>query len=469
MNTRDAEMDALLRHSAKGRGSTVPAVVANRIETVLAGLPDRAAPERGPRLRRAAAVAGIGALLVGGAAIGWGQLNSPASAIKEAQFSPLPTIAGTVSSQTPTAAEGMRVVGQIMPEADGKTGPSVTDQGITVMIREVYYDNYELGVRYTVTSDKPIDGFAVDGELKLNGKSVGIFGRNLPDEASLQRWLQNRYENVGTGRYEAAVVTDLMSAGVLNAYYPDKLYPTDYNVQLQITKIGGTAGHWNFDIDSRSKLADTYSVHTERTSPVGTITLNSVALSPVSMKIDYDFKLGTIGDDDVVGVTVMDDTGRPYGGNGNLSFNEFGSADTSFNYLPLSPQAKSLRIRPYLYDKRRDYPALGTTFRTEMTEPPTEQHPLRLPQGDADALEITGIEYLPDQTIIHTKYDDSSGGYQLLDAQNKPIPLLSWGDGTGGKFAPVSPDQKLVFVSYTTAKWRFIPELEINLDLPLKK
>lgn len=78
---------------------------------------------------------------------------------------------------------------------------------------------------------------------------------------------------------------------------------------------------------------------------------------------------------------------------------------------------------------------------------------------------MTGIEYLPDRTVIHTQPVDYMWGLQLLDGEGNPIRRLSLNNDPDILFEPVSPDTKLVFVTFGRTAKKYIPELEINVDL----
>lgn len=449
MNYRESDVEALLRGASFRTAGPVPANVSSRVEAVLEGLPERRQPRSRSRLRPLAAAGAIGLAIV-----------VVASIAERGGF--------VGEARSPSAS--MRVVGQVMPEADHMMGPSVTDQGITVMVREVVYDNYALGLRYTVSSDRPIGSFKADAELQLDGQWIGYIG-SIPEGVHDKRPLDNRYQRTEDGTYEGAIIAPVSSSwrSQVPSYRMGDAPVLDANsVQFRITQIGGIAGNWFFDIPIQAEPGRTVSGRFSRTNANGTFHLDQVVASPVSMQVTMGFTLGDIGKSEKVGAEIADDTGHIYGDETLGSYPSNLYLSTTVYLPPLSAEAKSLIIRPYVFDQGTA-DSVPELFRTTMTVQPTESKPLKLPIGDAGTLEVTGIEYLPDRTIVHTQPDLYARGFMLLDDQGRSVDLLSWDSGDGAQFEPVSPDAKLVFVTSAEPKRTYLPELEIKVDLPPAK
>lgn len=448
MNYRESDVEALLRGASFRTAGPVPANVSSRVEAVLEGLPERPQPRSRSRLRPLAAAGAIGLVIVVVAGI---------------------AERGGFAGEARSPSASMRVVGQVMPEADHMMGPSVTDQGITVMVREVVYDNYAVGLRYTVSSDQPIRSFKANAELQLDGQWIGYIG-SIPEGMHDKTPLDNRYQRTEDGTYEGAIIAPVYSSwrSQVPSYRMGDAPVLDANgVQFRITQIGGVAGNWSFDIPIQAEPGRTVSGHFSRTNANGTFHLDQVVASPVSMQVTMGFTLGDIGKSEKVGAEIADDTGHIYG-DATFSFYTSDRSSVMINLPPLSAEAKSLWIRPYVFDQGTADSVLKL-YRTTMTEQPTASKPLKLPIGDAGTLEVTGIEYLPDRTIVHTRPDLYARGFMLLDDQGHSVDLLSWGNGDGAQFEPVSPDAKLVFVTTAEPKRTYLPDLEIKVDLPPAK
>ncbi|CAM3985856.1 DUF4179 domain-containing protein [Cohnella lubricantis] len=447
MNYREAEVEALLRGAAvrhTGAVPAVPAVVADRIDEVLEGLPERTKPERAPRWRPLMGFAAAG-LAIAVVAVFAGQRDWSGM---------LP--------QSPSHSAVIGVVGEIMPEADSMTGPSVTDQGITVMVREVVYDDSYVGLRYTVSSDRQIDLSKVDAELQLNEQWAGYIG-SIP-EGKITGPLYDRSQRMEDGTYEGVVITPSQTALAPQELSPILMKVIPHSVQLNINKIGDVAGDWSFDMPVQSGKWRTVAGSVSRTNANGTFHLNKVMASPVSTQLWYGHTLSGFGESDNLGVEITDDTGQI---NEEVlsTRNPLDFDNEKINLPPLPKDAKSLRIRPFVFNLAQ-FEAKPVSFRTEMKEPPTESRPLKLPLRDTDTVDVTSIDYLPDRTIIHMQPVDYIWSLQLLDGEGNPIHSLAWNNGTDAVFEPVAPDTKLVFVTFGRTAKKYIPELEINVDLP---
>ncbi|MFC4305160.1 hypothetical protein [Cohnella boryungensis] len=449
------ELEGLLRTMKRPETTAVPPHVAVRIESALQQLPDRRSLRRRTvRLRRLAV--GIAAIaLFGGAFAGYeGYMNNRAT----------PTVDEPVQSFMSAGADRSDVIreraalGAFAKEGSETAEGSVTNQGITLKVGNIVFDGRELAFRYSVVAESPLESFALEAEIKLNGVVVGSLGSN--PGGTLAK-LGNSYERLESGAYEGVAWTE---------YLAYKAIPSQRQLKLTIeaTKIGTVSGRWSLDVPGEYVSQRTYLDSREsRTSEYGTIELYGVALSALSTKIDYSFTEGKLKSYERVGVDVIDDTGFRYGA-AVFNFSQSDKASGPPSYPPAAREAKRLIIRPFYYDARLDYDQNVQLFRTTMADRPTEHQPLAVPMGEAGHVYVTDIEYLPDQTVIHSfvKPEDSGGGYKLEDENGQEVPFVTWGAGGIARFGPVEPGSKLTFVSRPYAQKIYLPAMEIRVDLP---
>ncbi|WP_239615127.1 DUF4179 domain-containing protein [Cohnella mopanensis] len=444
------ELEALLRNSGSAKPSGVPMTIVDTIENTLHSLPSRSElTRRSQRIRRLAImVASIA--VVGGAVAGY------------ALFSKEQSSDSSVISQKPPESSVVQqseyirnpVVGSLLDDSNmDKNGPEVTDQGITLMVRDVIYDGSEIAIRYSVKSDKELDEYMMDAKLAMDSHDIGKVGYITSDNYDQ---LQHRYEKLDSDQYEGAINTWKLA-------YSD-YRPESFRLKLEATRIGNQAGNWSLDIPV-SKTPDMTIVTSDlkKTTEQGTLEMNRIVLSAVSTQVHYHFEAGSVDWTSWLGVEVTGDNGVQYGSHIANSASSLGVMDLG----PVASDAKALIVRAF-YDDPRNNMTIETKdlFHTPMMEQPTEDKPLALPLGEGREMYITGIEYLADKTVIHSESTSIRGGYALQDENGKLFPILSFGSNGSIEFKPIPEDAKLTFLTRPTYPRTYIPELELRVDLP---
>ncbi|QMV43691.1 DUF4179 domain-containing protein [Cohnella cholangitidis] len=442
------ELDALLRNERPAMPSNMPWSVAQRMEETLQALPTRDALKRGTQRIRRLAVAVASIAVIGGAV---------ASYVLFAKDQPSEIAKLPPDSTVEQRSEFIRtpVLGSLIHDANmEKNGPAVTDQGITLMVRDVTYDGSEMAIRYSVQSDKEIDGYMMDAILAMDSRDIGKVGYISSSENYEQ--LQHRYEKLDSDQYEGAINSWKLA-------YSD-YRPESFNLKLEVTRIGNQAGNWSLNIPV-SKTPDMTVVTSDlmKTTDEGTLELNRIVLSRISSQVEYRFEGGGKNKSSWFGVEVTDDKGIHYG-------SHIADNVTSLGYMDLGPVAsgtQALIIRPFYEDFRNSKKIeVKDLFHTPMLKQPTEDEPLVLPLGEGREMYVTGLEYLADKTIVHSKSTSVSGGFAIQDENGKLLPVLSFGSDGSVEFKPIPEDAKLTFLTRPTYPRTYIPELELRVDLP---
>ncbi|TVX97358.1 DUF4179 domain-containing protein [Cohnella terricola] len=444
------EIDALLRSFGSAKPQGVPSSVVERIEDTLHRLPARSElARRSQRIRRLAmAVASMA--IIGGAVASYAVFS------KEQPLGS--SDIARISSNNPIVqpADYIRrpILGSLLDDSSmDKNGPVVTDHGITFMLRDVIYDGAEMEIRYSVRSDKEIDDYMLDANITMDGRDAGKVGYVSAEEPGN---LQHRFEKSGPGQYEGAIRTWKLS---YSGYRP-----ASFHFKIETTKIGNQAGNWSLDIPvAKTENMTVIFSDLKKTAEEGTIAMKRIVLSPVSTQVSYRFEEGKLDRTSWFGVAVMGDDGTFYGG-------QSGNSTSSLGYMDIGPVAsgtQALLIRPYYEDYRNTMHIENKDlFHTEMLKQPTAEDPLNLPLGEGRELSVTSIEYLADRTVIHSDSVLVGGSYAVQDEQGKMLLPLTFGSDGSIEFKPISKDAKLTFLTRPTYPPRFIPELELRVDIP---
>ncbi|QJD87829.1 DUF4179 domain-containing protein [Cohnella herbarum] len=442
------ELDLLLRDGGLAKSSLLPSIVTKRIEETLHSLPARSTLERRTKRLRAYAITAASIAVVGGAF---------ASYVVFSRDQPTDMAILPQRSATEHQSETVRtpVIGSLLDDSDmEKNGPSVTDQGITLMIRDVTYDGYEMAIRYSVKADKEIDGYYMDAVLAMDNREIGKVGYVNSKE---QNQLNHRYEKFDSDRYEGAINTWKLG-------YSD-YRPKSFRLKVNATNIGGQAGQWSLDIPV-SRTPDIIEINPDLTKKddVGTLAIDRIVLSKLSMQLHYRFEHNGPDDESWLGVEVTDEQGYHYGSHVSRSDHDLGYMDL----IPVTNGAKTLIVRPFYDDDRNNINIeLADLYHTSMLRQPTEDEPLILPMGEAGDLKITKIEYLADKTVVYTKDPIPSGsGFAIQDENGNLVPIITLAIDGETEFKPIPKDARLTFLTRPTFPRIYIPELEVRVDLP---
>lgn len=371
----------------------LPETVRRRIDQTLASLPAR--PRR--RWMRGLSYGGAAAatacsLVIGSAFV----LPEAAAALREA----------------PVIGSVFRLAGDYGLKLADEKGLStavnrkVTDSGITVEVTEVMYDGSRVSVGYVQQTDGAIGELARGIEFRIDGK---------------------RYDgsSSGTGSY----VDDHTYAGVIDLT-PSKELPDRFELQMNVTRIGETAGTWSFEMPARKTESTNKAVMPMLTKTDGdiTLTVKKLLFTPSSVSLDVDYKMPAAMSSRVMQFRLVDDRGIELqsrsGGGGGHKDDRWSVNSFTQQFSPLGRIPKSVTLLAYF-----DGPTAGAEQLREtqavMEQPPTPEQPLVLPQGPAGRLKITQVERMPDKFLVHYETEGL-----MPHEQSNPLWLV---DANGGK------------------------------------
>jgi len=474
------ELEARLQGVGKWEERSIPTAVAERIEQTLAALPERSVGRRTAVNRRKALAALLtSAVVISGAIVSYAPERSAKNTEKNAHVQTEPSVEvglpGDRSTQSSENLSSVRDDVQRMmtllyganwrvkttnfrAAASIESGVGVTNRGITVKLGQIAYDGYGLAIRYSVTSEQPLDNFALRAEVRIDGEPIGFVGEREDGTYGL---FQNEYRLVAANRYE----------GILTIpYYPHEGFRMQHaELEINISQISSTKGEWQLATDVSSYVPLTLNYQMEPPaglSSYGKLEIVKASVSPASLQIEYKLSEDGLKPYQVLGFSVEDDKGNRYG---EITWHEKPKDGSLMRAsLPaVAANATSLIVRPYVMDQRK---FVGKKATAALDRQPSDEQPIVLPIGDAGQLLITDIEYQSDRTVVYAKTDDdrSFTSFSLSDAEGSQIPFIDWVRGTdsGMIFAPVRPGTPLIVEASEQPRQIDIPEMEIRIDLP---
>jgi|GEM_PF-1507639 len=457
------ELETRFQGVGKWEESSIPTAVAQRIEQTLAALPERGKQRSMAGRTRALAAAVVALVVVGGGIAGYS-----AYAPKILGETPIKQAAPSseLSSDVRTEVEGKMSLLAINELRDSirkmsvketeVSGAAVSDQGIHVRLGYVINDGYALSVRYSITADRPIQDFNLNAAIRVDGQTVGYVG-NAEEDDGKRAIFRNEFSIVSATQYEGILST---------TYYPfegARMQYTDF--ELDISRIGNVNGEWVFDAEVRRQEPSLIirNSNETKTSKQGVFELSKISLSKVSTGLEYAFKRFDSEKNRIFAVELTDDTGYRYGG---VALRTSENSEMNYASFPsLNPEAKSLLIRPLYWDMK----STSIKGRANVESLPTPDDPLIVPIGQDKELVVTAIERRPDRTVVRSlPTPGDSIGISLYDIERGKVPLIDilFGKESGMVFEPVPSDAKLQIVAEFHGKLVYLPELEVQLNLP---
>ncbi|WP_103107492.1 DUF4179 domain-containing protein [Brevibacillus reuszeri] len=138
-------------------------------------------------------------------------------------------------------------------DQQGLTQPlnhSVNDQGITVSLKEAYYDRLNLSIGFAITFPPSENGFQHIEKLSYEWAGRTITRTFTTEEAKKDYLIHWRHVE-GNTYY-----------GTFQPYYFEEM-PEEWTLKLAFQKIGGVDGTWQFDIPLSRKPTDAVTKVTE--------------------------------------------------------------------------------------------------------------------------------------------------------------------------------------------------------------
>lgn|GEM_PF-5793057 len=438
-----ADLNDALRMAGRDRlgdGET-PLLVLSRIEETLQTLPDRGTMRRLAWRRRAGLLAASVILL--------------ALALTLA----MPALPGI--------AEGLSRLPVIGAAFGGKDKAiSITDQGIKLTIIKVHYDGLILSVDYRIQSKNPIDWQT--GTSSLVVKTDGVEIVNMSDVRS--------FDPYGVGK----LTSDNVYEGKL--LFPMTSYrPPDFELELAFRKLSGAFGNWGMKLPVKMDRTIRTVEPDKRTSQVyndrGMLQIDTVQFTPLSTRVKFSYLFSDDSDKKKFLATIQmkDDRGRVLRVFSPIGVTDGQSLQLLSVYAGAIPKDSRQLIIQAVYVDSDYWKNNDSEIRTTMTEVPTKEHPLKLPQGEAGHIEINNVTYKADRTIVSYRTVGSNPGGQLgfdvFDEDGNYLPwmpeveeLPSLGVRTR-TLGPLPKGEPLTFLTRPVVPYLY-PGLETVIDIP---
>lgn len=265
------------------------------------------------------------------------------------------------------------------------TEAQATDQGVTLTIRETMYDGVRLVLGYTLESDNGSQGL-VDFGIYANGKRL--------------------FQSSGSGR--GGWIDGRTYAGVISIMLrEDEPKPPDsFTLRLETTtifaskdNIKGTSveGSWNLEVPIVRSESRTFLTPGAVVSSGGTsVEVKSVTFGQSATELRIDSE----GNARSFDYQLVDDRGKVVETLSKMAEGVNGKIESRFLYAPIDPIPPFLVLKPLTWGKMPE----ETVF---IRKPYTGEFPVVLPQGELGSVIVTGVEFLPDKTLIRYEVEGS--------------------------------------------------------------
>jgi hypothetical protein len=317
---------------------------------------------------------------IGAAAAGFGLFIGSAM-VSPAMAKVASAIPGVGTFFNDVGDEGLRIAGQ-----KGLTqviGQSAEDSGITLTINEVFFDGTRLTIGYTQESLVPF-GHLERPSIKVNGKEINFSSGTSGEYATPQKYV---------GYMDLNPTEDL---------------PEEFKMNMRIDAVGIIPGTWefNFPVKQSSKVKVLKPEET-KTVEGAEMRINALKLGPagtdLSVHVVSDIEAGGFNPYNLY-FNIVDDKGNVL-----TTLNGSGSGDTvdgkevadlEFLFSPLSDDAKSVRIIPYIH------PMSGAGGKEVSVDLDSQTVPFTINQGEFGKIHVKKIEQKVDRTILEFEVEN---------------------------------------------------------------
>ncbi|MFD0676526.1 MULTISPECIES: DUF4179 domain-containing protein [unclassified Paenibacillus] len=438
-------LDAELLKVMEEHPADLPDAVRKRIDATLSALPDKL-DKRSRRLRHVLSVGSAAAVVMIGVIIGSAFLS--------------PEMAAALR-QVPGIESVFKLAGDFgLKIADEKgmvteVNQAVTDQGITIKVSEVMYDDSRLTIGYVQQ--------APNGIMELNNVAFEINGKPV------------HYPSSGSG----SRIDEHTYAGVINVSPEDEL-PGNFELTMTVLTIGNIEGKWTFQFPVKKMASNNKAVMPMVTKTHGdiTLTVKKIIFTPSSTELDVKIKQ-PVKSEKFINYDIIDDKGivleRFGGSGGGYTEGEYIVMDYKQRFGPAAGIPGYVTVRPV--DEQQVAAPLKEN-RIPLDRSPDPELPIVLPQGDIGHLLVTKVELLNDKTKVHYRAvgvqphlqgtqlwieDEAGQKYLLLDKPTEVVDPIQY--SFVREFPAFLPKQKLTLVTRELPLPDYTKELEMTIPV----
>lgn len=422
----------------------LPDMVRDRIDNTLSSLPT--IPSKRPKgLARKMTLASAAAAILGVSIIGSGFVS--------------PAMAQTLK-QVPLIESVFKIAGDLglqSAEENKLTTPinqSVTINGVTISISEVFYDGLRLTVGLVQHSPDGIKEI-LEVEPVINGKSEYFEGSST----------------------DKANSTDKNTVASLVQFLPrEKLLPDSFDLKLLVFLKGMENSRFEFDfqVSKTSSGSRIVKPMVTKTYEDTTVTVQEIQMTPITTHLVMNIKLPAGKETTAPRYALFDDRGIRLqtlheNGHGEKIDNVM-NLTSATQFAPFQTVPKFVTIKPYVDEVKLKADENSAV----MDRMPSPEHPIILEQGELGRLKITQVEYHSDKTLVHYRavgddpfrrvfwMKDDSGtkinytGFRVEDPEKYDFVA---------EFPALKPNQTITFMTDEYLKTDYIKELEFTFPI----
>ncbi|WP_301108588.1 DUF4179 domain-containing protein [Sporosarcina sp.] len=336
---------------------------------------------------------------------------------------------------------------------------TVTDQGISLTIKDVYYDGTRLSISYIQESPHPKDHLG-EFQLKADGQVI-----NFSDSR--------------TGK----LLTETQFAGVMNIAPVEEL-PDSFELSMSLKEVGDVAGSWDFEVPVTLSDEDvkTIEVNKKLVYQDMKMTVKEMKIGEAGIKLSVsvtspdEIDPNMVGDD-MLNLNLLNDQGFALTqldvyGSGSI-VNGQHVMNMEYRYEPLEYASETLTVSPYLVPVNT-----GQSARIEHSLQ-SDQLPLTIDQGKMGNIIVQDLQYDDEKMLLYFEVDSDftyDGHFQfntlwLEDEKGNNLAITGYPERVEGntyvqEFKKVSKGEQLTLVTFEMPYLDVLNEL--NVKIPLK-
>ncbi len=154
-------------------------------------------------------------------------------------------------------------------------GKSVSNNGITITLKEIVSDDNTIKMGYIIKSNRPIKELYNNDMIYVGTKS----------------WKINNNELGGCGEIQISPVNENTLILYESCDYEKTKLPEKYKLNVAYENIGKVNGNWSFNIDVNNKdikkVSKTFDINKRIHLQTGDINIKKITASPISFKMNF--------------------------------------------------------------------------------------------------------------------------------------------------------------------------------------
>ncbi|PWA11854.1 hypothetical protein DCC39_08675 [Pueribacillus theae] len=171
-----------------------------------------------------------------------------------------------------------------------KVEQSATDQDITFTIHDVYYNDNQIFLAYSIQSKTD---HLLEGPYPFGGDSILINGKRL--NSGGKRWFTKVSNDKYVGVYDINPITDL---------------PDQFRLEMVFPRIFNQEGNWSFDFNVKETVGNKIPVFDKSKSyKESTLALKSMKLNPAGTAVSFDLTQN-INESELDSFNLLTDDGK---------------------------------------------------------------------------------------------------------------------------------------------------------------